>query len=426
MSPNDAGTRRTSLAIDILRPRGGLDDCGVSGQSRSGSLLVVAERIAQIPCAIRFAVEPGELSGNAGCLPPVRLQARSRLRPSPGRSKNSVGHRSPELCRNRLRQRAPSTGFPLLSSRSGSADSQRWHYIRFRGWLRVRAAVRASAAFGISEAGISETVEIRVSRCHLGPGVVGILRPVLLFPEGIAERLTPSELETVLAHELCHVRRRDNLFAAIHMIVEAAFWFHPLVWWISARLVEEREQACDEEVLSLGSHPEIYADAILNVCKFYAQSPLIGVSGVSGASIRRRIEAIMLNRFKQLSRAKKLLLAAAGTAALAGPVAIGLLIGAGNITVVGAQSPVVSRTEIRSRFHSPLRSKRSRARPPRNGRLGRCRAVTQPGDQKMRHGNDSSSRMLTSSLRTVRTGRLRYRLLPSRERRPGSLRTVTP
>jgi bla regulator protein blaR1 len=208
-------------------------------------------------------------------------------------------------------------------------------FIRFRGWLRIRAAVRASAATGISE-----TVEIRASPCHLGPAVVGIMRPVLLFPEGIAERLTPSELETVLAHELCHVRRRDNLFAAIHMIVEAAFWFHPLVWWISARLVEEREQACDEEVLSLGSHPEIYADAILNVCKFYTQSPLIGVSGVSGAGIRRRIDAIMSNRFEQLSRAKKSLLAAAGTAALAGPVAIGLLIGAGNVTVTRAQSPV--------------------------------------------------------------------------------------
>jgi uncharacterized protein (TIGR03435 family) len=207
--------------------------------------------------------------------------------------------------------------------------------IRFRGWLRIRAAVRASVVTGVSH-----PVEIRVSRYHLGPAVVGILRPVLLFPEGIAERLTPSELEAVLAHELCHVRRRDNLFAAIHMVLEAALWFHPLVWWISARLVEEREQACDEEVLSRGSHPEIYADAILNVCKFYVQSPLVCASGVSGASIRRRIEAIMLNRFEQLSRAKKLLLAAAGTAALVGPVAIGLLMAAGNVTVIQAQSPV--------------------------------------------------------------------------------------
>jgi bla regulator protein blaR1 len=219
-------------------------------------------------------------------------------------------------------------------------------FIRFRAWLRIRAAVRASAAFGVSEAGISETVEIRVSPCHLGPAVVGILRPVLLFPDGIAERLTPSQLETVLAHELCHVRRRDNLFAAIHMTVEAVFWFHPLLWWISARLVEEREQACDEEVLSLGSHPEIYADAILNVCKFYVQSPLVCASGVSGASIRRRIEAILSSRFEQLSRAKKLLLAGAGTAALVGPIAIGLLIGAGNVGAIQAQSPPGQKFEV--------------------------------------------------------------------------------
>ena len=208
-------------------------------------------------------------------------------------------------------------------------------FIRVRAWLRIRAAVRASHAIGISE-----SLQIRVSPCPVGPAVVGILRPVLLFPEGIAEQLTPPELETVLAHELCHVRRRDNLFAAIHSIVEAVCWFHPLVWWISACLIEEREQACDEEVLSLGSHPEIYADAILNVCKFYVQSPLAWVSGVSGASIRRRIEAIMLNRFAQLSRAKKLLLIAAGMAALVGPVVIGLLIGAASAPVAQAQSPV--------------------------------------------------------------------------------------
>jgi len=210
-------------------------------------------------------------------------------------------------------------------------------FIRLRAWLRIRAAVRASAA-----ASVSGSVEIRVSPRHLGPAVVGILRPVLLFPEGIAERLTPSQLKTVLAHELSHVRRRDNFFAAIHMLVEAAFWFHPLVWWIGARLAEEREQACDEDVLSRGRHPEVYADAILNVCKFYTQSPLIGASGVSGASIRRRIEAIMLRRAAQLSHAKKLLLAAAATAALAGPVAIGLMLGAANVAVVGAQSPAAA------------------------------------------------------------------------------------
>jgi uncharacterized protein (TIGR03435 family) len=210
--------------------------------------------------------------------------------------------------------------------------------IRFRNWLRVRAAVRASTATNISA-----TVEIRVSPGLLEPGVVGLIRPILLLPGGIAERLTPSELNAVLAHELCHIRRRDNLFAAIHMAVEAIFWFHPLVWWIGARLVEEREGACDEEVLSQGNQPEVYADAILNICKLYVESPLACVSGVSGASIRQRIEAIMSNRKLQgLNRAKKLLLTAAGFAALAGPIAIGLLIGVGNIPAIHAQLPVAA------------------------------------------------------------------------------------
>jgi beta-lactamase regulating signal transducer with metallopeptidase domain len=99
--------------------------------------------------------------------------------------------------------------------------------IRFRGWLRIRAAVRASIPINIPA-----TVEVRSCPGLLEPGVVGLLRPILLLPAGIAERLTLPQLETVLAHELCHVRRRDNLLASIHMIVEAVFWFYPLVWWI--------------------------------------------------------------------------------------------------------------------------------------------------------------------------------------------------
>ena len=113
--------------------------------------------------------------------------------------------------------------------------------MRFRSWRRIRAVLRAS-----TDTTMQATVSIRVSPGLLELGVVGVFRPVLLLPEGIVERLTPSELETVLAHELCHVRRRDNLFASVHMIAEAVFWFHPMIWWIGARLVEERERACDE------------------------------------------------------------------------------------------------------------------------------------------------------------------------------------
>ena len=75
----------------------------------------------------------------------------------------------------------------------------------------------------------------------------------------------------------------------------------------------------------MGSEPRIYAEAILNVCKLYVESPLVCVSGVTGANLKRRIEAIMTNRTGQkLNRAKKVLLATAGVAVLAAPMVIGL------------------------------------------------------------------------------------------------------
>ena len=169
----------------------------------------------------------------------------------------------------------------------------------------------------------------------LEPGVFGIFRPVLVLPEGIFNRLTPAQLEAVIAHELCHVRRRDNLIAAIHMFVETVFWFHPLVWWIGSRMVEERERACDQEVLRLGSKPQVYAEGILSICKLYAESPLACVSGVTGADLKKRIESIMTNRaLLKLDFTRKAVLAVAGVVAVVLPIAVGIV----NVPFVRAQS----------------------------------------------------------------------------------------
>jgi bla regulator protein BlaR1 len=75
-------------------------------------------------------------------------------------------------------------------------------------------------------------IEMLMSSASLEPGIFGITRPILVWPEGISEHLEDAHLEAILAHEVWHVRRRDNLAAALHMVVEAIFWFHPLVWWL--------------------------------------------------------------------------------------------------------------------------------------------------------------------------------------------------
>jgi bla regulator protein BlaR1 len=212
--------------------------------------------------------------------------------------------------------------------------------IRFRDYRQIRGAVRASR-----QVQLSVPVEVRSSPGVLEPGVFGLFRPVLLLPADIMKRLTPAQFDAVVAHEICHIRRRDNLTASIHMSVEALFWFHPMLWWIGARMIEERERACDEAVLSLGSEPREYAEGILSVCKSYLESPLRSFSGVTGSDLKKRVHAILTGRIAgELSSAKKALLAFVATLALSAP----LIVGAIDAPLIRAQSASRPQFEVAS------------------------------------------------------------------------------
>jgi bla regulator protein BlaR1 len=206
----------------------------------------------------------------------------------------------------------------------------------------VAAVRRGSTRFGIRR-----PIRIATSGAPLEPGVFGWLRPVLFLPEGIEEHLSAGQLEAVIAHEICHVQRRDNLFAGIHSVVEALFWFHPLVWWIGARLVEERERACDEAVLETGNEPAIYAEGILQTCRFYLESPAPCMSGVTGADLKERIARIMTHAStRNLGPGGKIVLALAATVALAAPLMFGLL----TAPMVRAQSATAEAARPRDSF----------------------------------------------------------------------------
>src|SRR5689334_19050726 len=222
------------------------------------------------------------------------------------------------------------------------------------------------------------------------PGVFGIFRPVLLLPEGIFDQLTPEQMKSVLTHELCHIRRRDNLIGAIQMFVETALWFHPLVWWIGNRIFQERERACDEEVLRLGNQARVYAQGILRVCELYLESPAECVAGIAGgAYLRTRIDAILkYEAVVRLNLAKTVALVAVGVAAIAAPVVVGIL----NAPVVLAQAlPIPSDSAARPKFEvasiklaGPMQGIGNVS--PRAGIPGRCvqRSVFDPGRMDIR------------------------------------------
>jgi beta-lactamase regulating signal transducer with metallopeptidase domain len=196
------------------------------------------------------------------------------------------------------------------------ALAARW----FARWRRVRAILRTATS-----SDITTPLPTRASPDLREPGVAGILNPVLLLPAHIENHLTAAQLDAIVTHELCHVRRRDNLTASLHMLVEALFWFHPLVWWIGARLIEERERACDEAVVRAGNDPQTYAEGILKVCRTYVASDLACVSGVSGADLQTRMEGIMKTQdLVELNGIRKFALGLVAASAIAAPLVLGL------------------------------------------------------------------------------------------------------
>jgi uncharacterized protein (TIGR03435 family) len=197
----------------------------------------------------------------------------------------------------------------------------------FIRWMKLRTVLRNAKPLShtVTDKTLDFPVPIKCTTGSIEPGIVGIFRPLLLLPQGLSERLTSQQLRAILAHELCHLRRRDNLTAAIHMLVEAIFWFHPLVWWIGARLIEERERACDAAVLGTGNDPETYAEGILDVCQHYVATPFDCVAGVSGADLKKRVRAVMNYRGEdKLHLVKQVLLIGLGLVGIASPVVIGV------------------------------------------------------------------------------------------------------
>jgi thiol-disulfide isomerase/thioredoxin len=188
---------------------------------------------------------------------------------------------------------------------------------------------------------IRMSVQLRSSETAAEPALRGIWRPTVTIPRGLSEKLTPSEFEAVLLHELAHARRLDNLTGVLVHALVCVFWFHPLLWFIERRLRVERERACDELVIAAGMAPRIYAAGILKVCKFHLFEAAAGVSAMTGSDLGRRLELIHESRFSaRLLYVPRLLVAGLAIFMTAVPIAGGYC----EQCVSNGQGPIVRKS----------------------------------------------------------------------------------
>lgn len=144
---------------------------------------------------------------------------------------------------------------------------------------------------------ITRTVKFLQSNLVETPIVVGWLKPLILVPTSVFLQINPRELETILAHELVHIRRYDCLINFAQSVVEVLFFYHPCAWWISSVIRQEREFAADEAVIkSFGASRLIYANALANLEEIRhltnQTTPSILVAA-NGGNLMQRISKIL-------------------------------------------------------------------------------------------------------------------------------------
>ena len=140
----------------------------------------------------------------------------------------------------------------------------------------------------------SRQVPLKLHAGLSSPVTVGFWRPVILLPAALLSGMPVALLEALLAHELAHVRRWDYLVNLLQSVAEALLFFHPVVWWLSARMRAEREQVADALAAQALQDPQQLATA-LHALSLHTAAPQHSglLMSARGGALLTRIERLM-------------------------------------------------------------------------------------------------------------------------------------
>ena len=173
--------------------------------------------------------------------------------------------------------------------------------------LRRRGApaeppVLATVASLATRLGLTRPVRVLITAVADGPSVIGWIRPVVLLPSATLLGLTPEQLEAVLAHELAHIRRHDYLVNVLQILVETLLFYHPAVWWMSARIRQERELCCDDLAVNSCGDALCYARALTRIERLRVSAPALAMAS-TGGPLLYRIQRLIGAKTQEYGRA---------------------------------------------------------------------------------------------------------------------------
>ena len=192
----------------------------------------------------------------------------------------------------------PILGVAASSARAGSAGSAitvpgSWALVIFSVWALIAGVALLRVGIGLWQLRklrrscsvidtatldpvLSATLQAfqpirRVALCQSDrlrvPTAIGFLKPVVVIPTWALHELSTAELNSILIHELAHLRRWDDWTNLAQQVLKALLFFHPAVWWIENKLALEREMACDDAVLAETANPKGYAKCLISVAE---------------------------------------------------------------------------------------------------------------------------------------------------------------
>ena len=163
--------------------------------------------------------------------------------------------------------------------------------------------------------GLRRRVHVTESDTVDTPVVIGWWQPVILLPLAALSGLTPGQIDTILTHELAHIRRHDYLVNVLQHVTETLLFYHPAVWWVSSRMRIEREQCCDAVVVDLCGDPLDYATALTHLEEARSTNAVFALAA-TGGRLAERIRRVLGPRPHQLRPVAHALVTTAIVAAL--------------------------------------------------------------------------------------------------------------